>query len=36
MNQRHDLTKAEVVLDSLRQTDQILQWIDEIGSRAGA
>ena len=36
MNQRHDLTKAEVVLDSLRQTDQILQWIDEIGSRASA
>ena len=36
MNQRHDLTKAEVVLDSLRQTDQILQWIDEIGSRARA
>ena len=24
-NRRHDLTKAEVVLDSLRQTDQILQ-----------
>ena len=36
MNQRHDLTKAEVVLDSLRQTDQILQWIDELGSRASA
>ena len=36
MNQRHDLTKAEVVLDSLRQTDQILHWIDEISSRARA
>ena len=36
MNQRHDLTKAEVVLDSLRQTDQIVQWIDKIGSRARA
>ncbi len=35
-NRRHDLTKAEVVLDSLRQTDQILQRIDEIISRSGA
>ena len=36
MNQRHDLTKADVVLDSLRQTDQILNWIEEISARAGA
>ena len=36
MNQRHDLTKAEVVLDSLLQTDQILHWIDKIGSRVRA
>ena len=36
MNQRHDLTQAEVVLDSLLQTDQILRWIDKIGSRVRA
>ena len=36
MNQRHDLTKAEVVLDSLGRTDQILHWIDGIMSRSGS
>ena len=36
MNPRHDLTKAELVLDSFRQTEQIVRRIDEIISRSGA
>ncbi len=34
MNARHDLSKAEVVLDSFRQTEQIVRRIDEIISRS--